>query len=74
MLRQIDDGDSFLDSAKCRVGDCCRRPDERQYAAVMIRILLAVEQHDVGNGRDRLDDGVDPGGIAPLGKVRDTLD
>ena len=60
-----------------RIGRLCNgggRSDEGQDAAVVIGVLFAVEQHHIRDGEDALDDRIDFGGVAPFGKIRNTLD
>ena len=40
----------------------------------MIGIGFAVEKHDLGDGEDGLDDGIDFGGVAAFGKIGNTFD
>ena len=65
---------AFSTAAEGGVGNGGGRADERQDAAVMVGVLFAIEEDHFGNGEDGLDDGVDLGGVAPLGEIGDALD
>ena len=46
----------------------------RYDAAVVVGVTFAIEQIDAGNFAHRGDDGVDLGGVAPFGKIRNAFD
>ena len=74
MLGEVDQFDRLFDAADGCVGHCRRRSDERQNAAIVIGVRFAVEEYDIGHRQDGLHDRIHFGGIAPFGKIRDTLD
>jgi hypothetical protein len=71
---EIDQRSGAFDGAEGGIGDGGGRTNEGEHAAVVIRIGFAVEEDDLGNGEDGLHDGIDLGGIAAFGKIRDTFD
>src|ERR1035441_8364403 len=73
MFGEVDQRDRLFDPAEGCVGHRRRRSDERQNAAIVIRVGFAVKQHDIGHREDRLHDRIHFGGIAPFGKIRNTL-
>ena len=74
LLRQIDQRDGLFHRAEGGIGHGGGRTDEREDAAVVVGIGFAVEQDHLGDGEDRLHDGVDLGGIAAFGEIGDALD
>ena len=74
MPSEVDEGDRLFDRADRGVGDRGRRADEGEDGAIVVRVLLAVEQDHFGDGEDAVDDRIDFGGVAPLGEIRHALD
>ena len=66
---EVDQRDGLFHGAEGGVGDGGGRTDESEYAAIVVGIGFAVEQHHFGHGEDRLHDGVDLGGSRPSLKL-----
>ncbi len=70
---EVDERDGLFHAPESGIGNSGGRAGEGEHAAIVIRIGFAIEQHDFGDGEDGLHDGVDAGGVAPFGEIRDAL-
>ncbi len=70
MFGEVDQLESFANAAKRRFGDRFRFARERNDAAVVIRVALAVEDVDAFDGLHRGDERVNLRGVAAFGKIR----
>ncbi len=70
---QVDERRRFFNRAEGGIGHRRGRPDEGQHRAVMIGVRSAIQQDHFRNRNDGLDDRIHLGGIAPFGKIGNTL-
>jgi hypothetical protein len=70
---EIDQLDGFRHAAQGGVGHRGGWAYEGEDRAIVIGIRLAVQQDHLGDGEDRLNDGIHLGGIASFGKIGNTL-
>jgi hypothetical protein len=70
---EINQIDGAPNSAYSRFGYRIRRAGEGDDGTIMVGVDLVVQHRDARYRVDHLEDGIDLGGVAPLGEIRDTL-
>ena len=74
VAREVDQFGGFADAAKGRFGDGVGLAREGNHAAVVVGVAFAVEQKNAGHFAHGRHDGVDFGGIAAFGEIRNAFD
>ncbi len=73
VFRQIDQLQSFAHAQQGRLGNRVRITRQRNHAAVMIRVHLAIKYVHPGHFAHRRDNRIHLRRVAPLGKIRHAL-